>query len=197
MNVSELAPGLWRWTAPHPDWKESSDWEQEVGCVYYEAAAATVLIDPLVPPEREPFLQALDRDVERRGLPVTILLTCDWHERSAVELTERYGAGSAPPAGVEPVLVLPEIDETVWWLPDERTLVPGDVLLGVPGGITVCPDSWLGDEASPAGIRTALRRLLELPVERVLLSHGEPVLANGRAALEQALQAQKSDATST
>ena len=143
MNVSELAPGFWRWTAPHPDWKEGADWEQDVGCVYYEAADATVLIDPLVPPERERFFEALDRDVERRGLPVVILLTCPWHERSAAELTERYGAGDAPPAGVEPFLVLPEIEETLWWLPEPRTLVAGDVLLGAPDGVSVCPDSWL------------------------------------------------------
>ena len=90
MNVSELAPGLWRWTAPHPDWKEGADWEQEVGCVYYEAAGATVLIDPLVPPEQERFFDALDRDVQRRGLPVSILLTVPWHARSSAELAERY-----------------------------------------------------------------------------------------------------------
>jgi hypothetical protein len=188
VNVSELAPGLWRWTAPHPDWKEGDDWEQEVGCVYYETPGTTVLIDPLVPPERERFFEALDRDVERRGLPVSILLTCKWHERSAVELMERYGAGDAPPAGIEPFLVLPEIEETLWWLPEQRTLVVGDVLLGAPHGVRVCPDSWLEGEASPASIRAALRPLLDLPIERVLVSHGEPVLEHGRAALERALK---------
>ena len=101
MNVTQLAPGLWRWTAPHPDWKEGDDWERDVGCVYYEAGEATVLIDPLVPEERELFFEALDRDVARRGLPLTILLTCVWHERSRDELTERYGAGDTRPAGVE------------------------------------------------------------------------------------------------
>ena len=188
MNVSELAPGLWRWTAPHPDWREGADWEQEVGCVYYEAAGATVLIDPLVPPERERFFEALDRDVERRGLPVAILLTCKWHERSAADLTERYGAGDTPPTGIEPFLVQ-EIEETLWWLPEQRTLVVGDVLLGAPNGVRVCPDSWLEGEASPAAIRTALEPLLDLPIKRVLVSHGDPVLEGGHAALEQALRA--------
>jgi hypothetical protein len=188
VKVAELAPGLWRWTALHPDWKEGADWEQEVGCVYYETADATVLIDPLVPPERERFFEALDRDVERRGLPVMILITCPWHVRSTAELTDRYGAGDAPPTGVEPVLVLPEIEETVWWLPEHGTLVVGDVLLGGADGVSVCPDSWLEDEASPAAIRAALRPLLDLPIERVLVSHGEPVLEHGRAALERALR---------
>jgi glyoxylase-like metal-dependent hydrolase (beta-lactamase superfamily II) len=188
VTVTELAPGLWRWTAPHPDWTDGDDWDREVGCVYYEASDATVLIDPLVPPEREPFFEALDRDVERRGLPLTILLTCAWHERSAAELAERYGAGDVPPAGVEP-FALPEIEETVWWLPEHGALVPGDVLLAGPEGIRVCPDSWLGERSSPASIRAALRPLLDLPVERILVSHGAPLLEDGRSALERALTA--------
>ena len=186
MTVDELAPGLWRWTAPHPDWKAGDDWEQEVGCVYYEAPGATVLIDPLVPPERDRFFEALDRDVERRGLPVAILLTVPWHERSAPELVERYAAADEPPGGVEPFAV-PEVDETLWWLPEPRTLVAGDALLGAVGGLSVCPDSWLDERSSPASIRAALRPLLGRPIERILVSHGEPVLEDGRAALEQAL----------
>jgi glyoxylase-like metal-dependent hydrolase (beta-lactamase superfamily II) len=187
VSVDELAPGLWRWTAPHPEWREDADWERDVGCVYYEAPEATVLIDALVPPERERFFEALDRDVERRGLPVAIVVTCPWHERSSAELTERYGAGTSAPPGVEPYVVLPEIEETVWWLPEHGALVPGDVLLGAPDGVRVCPDDWLEDQVSPAAVRAELRRLLDLPVERVLLSHGEPVLEGGRSALERAL----------
>ena len=101
MEVEQLRPGLWRWTAVHPDWKQGDEWEQEVCSVYYEAPAATVLFDPLVPLERERFFEALDRDVEGRGLPVAILLTVPWHERSATELRERYAATDAVPDGVE------------------------------------------------------------------------------------------------
>ncbi len=186
--MEELAPGLWRWTAPHPDWKQGDDWEQEVGCVYYEAAAATVLIDPLVPPERDRFFEALDRDVERRGLPVAVLLTVPWHERSADELVERYAAGDEAPDGVEAISI-PEVDETLWWLPEQATLVAGDVLLGAPtAASSVCPDSWLDGRSSHTSIRTALRPLLELPIERILVSHGEPALEAGRDALARALR---------
>jgi hypothetical protein len=190
VKVDELAPGLWRWTAPHPDWQEGDDWEREVGCVYYEAPDATVLIDPLVPPvaDSDRFFEALDRDVERRGLPLAIVLTCEWHGRSAQELAERYGATGEARQGLE-AHELPEIEERIWWIPAHATLVPGDVLLGDGrGGVRVCPDSWLGERSSHDSIRAALRPLLDLPVERVLVSHGEPVLANGRAALEQALR---------
>jgi hypothetical protein len=62
------------------------------------------------------------------------------------------------------------------------------VLLGGPEGVRVCPDSWLGERSSPASIRNALRPLLDLPVERILVSHGEPVLEHGREALERALK---------
>ena len=187
--MDELAPGLWRWTAAHPDWKDGDDWEQEVGCVYYEAPAATVLIDPLVPnsADRDRFFEALDRDVERRGFPVSILLTCEWHARSTEELSERYGAGVDVPAGLK-AYELPEIDERIWWIPGHGVLVPGDVLLGEGDGqVRVCPDSWLGERSSPESIRAALAPLLELQVERILVSHGEPVLAHGRAVLEAAL----------
>src|SRR5437667_9971249 len=85
MQVQKLAPGLWRWTAPHPAWQPSADWPQEVGCVYFEAREAVVLIDPLVPPadDGERFWRALDRDVERAGRPVLVLLPAPQHPRAA------------------------------------------------------------------------------------------------------------------
>src|SRR5438093_459495 len=74
MQVSELAPGLWRWTAFHAEWK------QIVGSVYYEAADAIVLIDPLVPADEATRLwDALDRDLERAGKPLHVLVTVFWH----------------------------------------------------------------------------------------------------------------------
>jgi hypothetical protein len=89
VEVAELRPGLWRWTAYHEEWRK------DVGCVYYEAPDAVVLIDPLVPPERaeaKRFWDALDRDVKRAGSPVHVLLTVFWHARSSRSIVERYGA---------------------------------------------------------------------------------------------------------
>ena len=157
--------------------------------MYYEAPESIVLIDPLVPPERERFLAKLDQDVEHLGLPVLILLTVPWHERSAAELAERYGArrGDAP-AGIVG-LPFPQVEETVYWLPAHRALVPGDTLFGAgDGGVTLCPDTYLGPEGI-AALRVSLLPLLELPVERILVTHGDPVLRDGLAALERALRA--------
>ena len=118
MDVRPLAEGLWRWTAPHPNAADWPDWglpaPPEVGCVYYEAPEAVVLIDPLLPAgEEEDFLAYLDRDVERLGLPVSILLTAGRNERSAPFLRERYRADDQVPATVEAYLGLaaPPADE--------------------------------------------------------------------------------------
>ena len=187
MRVDQIAAGLWRWTGEHPGWSPASDWPREVGCVYYEAPDAVVLIDPLIPPEdRERFLEALDRDVERAAKRVAILLTTDSHARSRDELVERYDAETAmTPEGVEPV-------DTGWYgersyvLAGPRALVAGDVLLGEASGGVRLSDEWLGDDRET--VRRALLPLLDLPVERVLVAHGDAVLAGGRDALARALE---------
>ena len=88
MEVGELVPGLWRWTAPHPEWTPDQGgpdgWEAEVASFYCEAEGDILLIDPIVPAEgseRERFWRALDRDVERVGAP-HVVLSCAWHVRS-------------------------------------------------------------------------------------------------------------------
>jgi glyoxylase-like metal-dependent hydrolase (beta-lactamase superfamily II) len=191
VRVQKVAAGLWRWTGLHPEWKPADagpeGWEQEVGCVYYEAPDAVVLVDPLAPPEdEERFWRALDRDVERAGKPVRIVLTVSWHGRSAEEVAKRYGAATDGPlpSGVE-AHTITAAEETAYWLPAHGALVFGDAVLGAEDDVRLCPESWL-DGTLPQ-LRDELRPLLELPSERLLVSHGEPVLAGGRAALERAL----------
>jgi glyoxylase-like metal-dependent hydrolase (beta-lactamase superfamily II) len=192
VRVQEVASGLWRWTGLHPEWKPEDagpeGWDQEVGCVYYESPDAVVLVDPLAPPEdEERFWAALDRDVERAAKPVRILLTVSWHGRSAEAVAKRYGAATDGPlpAGVEAYAAAAG-EETVYRLRAHGALVFGDVVLGAEDGIRLCPESWL--DGTLAQLKDELRPLLELPVERILVSHGEPVLVDGREALERALQ---------
>jgi hypothetical protein len=78
-------------------------------------------------------------------------------------------------------------------LPAQKAVVVGDVLLGAgakPKATTdplrLCPESWLG-AASHEDLRKSLRPLLDLPVQRVLVSHGEPVLRSGKRALASVL----------
>jgi hypothetical protein len=191
--MNEVAPGLHVWTAPHPAWhpgaepESPDDWPQDVGCVAFEAPAALVLVDPLVTD-----WAPLDVLVERCGAPV-VLTTMRFHSRSRDEVVSRYGAvlarhDESPPEGVQRIPI-ENGDETMVWLPGPRALVPGDRLLGDgAGGLRMCPESWL--RYLPTGLdalRDGLRVLLELPVELVLVSHGEPVLRDGRAAIEAAL----------
>jgi hypothetical protein len=70
--------------------------------------------------------------------------------------------------------------------------VPGDRLLGDDaGGVRLCPPSWL--RYLPGGMTTeelaALAPVRDLPVEMVLVSHGEPVLRDGARAIERVLAA--------
>ncbi len=206
-GAREIVPGLWRWVAYHPEWKE------DVGCVALVSDKELVLVDPLLPDEA-PTWQALERAVEGRAL--ALVLTVFWHERSACEITSRYRnaalwaqlggeeklacevtnpfrPGDKLPGGLE-ALGTGRGGEILLWEPRSGTLIPGDVLLGGgESGLRMCPEEWLPEGFGHEGLRRVLQPLLVLPIERVLVSHGEPVLDGARAALAQALQASDSD----
>lgn len=192
MTLVEIAPGLRRWTAWHEEWRAN------VGCVAVETDDGLVLIDPLDPP---------------RGLgrPAHVLLTCHWHARSTkarqvwaheravkmlanrgVEVTRPFAPGDPLPGGIQ-ALATPRPGEVVYWLPGQRAVAVGDVLLGAGAKprdtgaeLRLCPERWLG-KATHGDLRESLAPLLALPVESVLVSHGEPVLSGGAGALADAL----------
>ena len=195
--MEELSPGLRRWTSRH------EHWEEDVGSVALETPDGVVLIDPIEPPA---------------GLrpPAHVLFTVYWHARSGAELNgARIWASSrsAQPLRNRGVAVTdvaaPEAElpggirafqtaraaEVAYWLPEQRALVVGDVLLGAGAKpratdepLRLCPERWLG-KATHADLRASLAPLLELPVERVLPSHGAPVLADARRKLARILAA--------
>jgi glyoxylase-like metal-dependent hydrolase (beta-lactamase superfamily II) len=89
--MRELRPGLWHWTAPHPDWTPDEPWHRAVSSYAIDDGEQLLLFDPLaVPSELE------ERASERE--PV-IVLTAPWHERDTKSLAERLGAPvfAAPP----------------------------------------------------------------------------------------------------
>ena len=143
--VDELRPGLWTWTAPHPEWHE----QPVVRSYAFEREGALVLIDPISPPGE----LTADRELQ-------VALTCPWHARSAPGL-------DAPDAEVES---RPGFypDERVIWLSEQGALVFGD---SFPGGPV--PDEWLGD-LTRDDYRAWLAGLLDLPAELALPTHGDP-----------------------
>ena len=209
MDARDLAPGLWRWTGWHEEWKE------EVGSVCWQGEDAVCLIDPIVPPlESDRFWSVLDSDAERLALPVHIFITIYWHTRQARVIAQRYNArlwahapAQAPierragpvselfaardplPGGMEAFQA--RGSEVVFWIPGARALVTGDVILGAKGGgLELCPESWHPKSGGHAKVRENLSALAGLPIERVLVSHGEPVLEGGRVAFERLLSAE-------
>lgn len=201
MQVDRIQDGLWRWTARYPGEADVG----EVSCTYVEAPDAIVLVDPLVPPagseERERFWRALDRDVERLGVPLAVVLTVPWHDRSTREVAARYGArvvghastrperpvtdrvvaGDPLPGGLAAIELPAYPGELLVHVPHHRALVVGDALRGLgDGGLALAPARGLDEPASVAA-------LLALDVEHVLVGHGPPVIGTGRAALAAAL----------
>jgi hypothetical protein len=195
VSLEAVAPGLRRWTSFH------DHWEEEVGAVAVDTADGLVVIDPIAPP------------LELRR-PAHVLFTVYWHARSGAELKGARTWSSARsrrplenrgievtdvvtgdcelPGGIR-AFQTARAAEVVYWLPEQQAVVAGDVLLGAGAkpratddSLRLCPERWLG-RATHADLRAALRPLLDLPVERVLVSHGAPVLENGKRELERLL----------
>ncbi len=132
LDVKRIDPLLWTWTTDHPQWTDAAGgWEREVRSVFAERPDAIVLVDPLVPIDpldAERFYAALDRDVDRRRVPVSIVCTVAWHRRSCGLLRERYdGALYAPEAAEQRV-------DAATIVAEETTIADGVVLhpLGAP-----------------------------------------------------------------
>ena len=76
-----LQPGLWHWTAPHPDWQPSEPWDQNVSSYAIDDGERLLLFDPIAPPSELETLAA-----ERE---TAVVLTAPWHERDTQRLVER------------------------------------------------------------------------------------------------------------
>jgi glyoxylase-like metal-dependent hydrolase (beta-lactamase superfamily II) len=188
--LEEIAPGLLRWSARHEEWQE------DVASLAVTTSDGLVFIDPIAAPTS-------------LGMPAHVLLTVYWHARSAatgasrvwastrsqralrtrgIAVTDPFRAGDALPGGIQ-AFQTPRASEVLFWLPEQRALAVGDVLLGAGAKpratsdpLRLCPERWLGT-GSHAELRALLRVVQELPVERVLVSHGEPLLSGAQLAL--------------
>jgi hypothetical protein len=88
--MEQIAPQIYRWTAPHPEWRSSVEEVVSYALVDGEALA---LVDPLLPSQddarRAPLLADIDEMIgEARRLE--LLVTIPYHTRSAETFYERY-----------------------------------------------------------------------------------------------------------
>ena len=209
VEVTDLAPGLWIWRLEHPSWNERCDWQEVVTSVCVDAGGERWLLDPLLPPVDA--TDVWDRLAQRPPTAVAILIADHlretWADRqtwSIDALVSRYGSRAfgpdvwdpdqGPPAtrvqqivpdrelpgGLLPLRDPRGWNETPLWLPEHRTLVFGDALTERGGALRV----WLSPTHQERAVPD-LRAMLDLPFERVIISHGEPV--HGREAFERAL----------
>lgn len=198
-EARDVAPGLWIWRTAHPHWSAGQGWDPLVASTVVESGGEIAVLDPLAPPDEARDIW--DR-LDARPPTMAIVLKPD-HVRSVDVFVSRYGARAFGPcvfdrddipvarlSPIEPGGMLPGRmlalydgrgrNETPIWLPDQRTIVFADALTAPDGELLVWSTPWHQERVIPA-----LRKLLELPFERVIVSHGEPV--HDRAAFERAL----------
>ena len=200
VEVRDVADGLWLWRQPHPDWREGIGWEPEVASFFVESRGERVVLDALAPPPRA---QEVWTRLDARPPTAAVVLKPD-HVRDVDLFVRWYGVRAYGPAlffggdvprteleWVQPGDVLPgglqalydgrQRLETPVYLPEQRALVFADGLTAPGGVLRVWDTRWHEQMALPA-----LRALLDLPFEHVLVSHGEPV--HTRADFEAALE---------
>jgi len=186
--IEEIRPGLKRWAGPHPEFDPTEgDLDAsytDVASALFHADDAFVFIDPLIPDELWP---ELDAEVKGSGKPVVVLTTIFFHERNRDDVARRYGGRiGGDVAGVR-AFSAERADEAAYWLEQPRAVVFGDAVLGDQnGGLRITP--WARNAEGLEKTRQALLPLLDLPIDVVLPAHGNPVLSNGRDALARALE---------
>jgi hypothetical protein len=194
----DVAQGLWIWRVEHPDSDAGYGWDRLVGSTCVESGGEVAVLDGLAPPEKATEIW---KRLDERRPTLAVVLTPN-HLRDVHLFVRRYGCrafgpwffwrGNMPEVELEPIKPGSELpgrlvalydgrggNETPLWLPDQRTLVFADRLMAPRGELRVRVSS------ADRGALSALRALLDLPFERVIVSHGEPV--HDRAAFEQAL----------
>jgi glyoxylase-like metal-dependent hydrolase (beta-lactamase superfamily II) len=198
--MRDVSEGLWLWSVEYPDWRPGLDWGPSVNSTCVTSAGEVAVLDPLAPPqEATEIWNRLDASP-----PTLVVVLKPDHVRDVDRFVRRYDARAygpylfwrqnIPETELEPIEPGSELPgglvalydgrgraETPLWLPKQRTIVFADALTAPNGELLVWGSPWHDERTLPA-----LRALLDLPFERVIVSHGEPV--HDRAAFERALE---------
>jgi hypothetical protein len=213
--LTPLADGLWRWTARHPDW-HPGEFGREVASFALRTDDGPVLVDPLLPAEPGAVLEHLDALVEDRVVILITIpyhvrsaepLWRRWRDRAEITIWGHPAAakrlenaaafrtvepGAPLPGGAQAYSIgRPRRFEMPLYLPSHRGLAFGDAVVETGGELRV----WAHGRFDERRLRfyrdrfnPTLAPLLELDAERVLVTHGEPVLSDGAVELRRALE---------
>jgi hypothetical protein len=199
-SIIDVAPGLWIWRIPHPDWAPPDGGDRVVTSTVASSGGEIAVLDPLAPPQEA--AEIWDR-LDAQPPTMAVVLKPD-HVRSIDAFVERFGCraygpelfylddlptteiesvwpGNRLPGGLMPLYDGRSRNEWPMWLPEQRTIVFADALTALGGELQVWGTPWLEQAVLPA-----LRAFLDLPFERVIISHGAPV--HDRAEYERALK---------
>ena len=191
-------PAAWMW----------SEWQPDRGIAFnsylFERDGGLVAVDPL------PLDDSSIEQLERLGGVRTVVITNRDHERGSRALRERFNCRVLASAAEARLLSLPldatfedgnEVfsgayalalpygktsGEVALHLPDTKTAVVGDALIGAPaGGLSLLPDEKLADRTR---FIRSLRRLWALQLQTLLLCDGQPLFGFADAALSDVMR---------
>ena len=193
LEVRDVVPGLWLWRQPHWEWREGDDWEAEVSSFVVESRGEVVLLDPLAPRPDE------GEEVYRRLAakpPTRVIVVKPDHVRDVDLFCHWYGIPAhgpwlffkddAPRVDIEWLLPDAELPgglvaltdgrgglERPIWVPKQKAIIFADGMTAPRAGGGLLRIWWT--PILERRTKPALREMLDLPFERVLVSHGEPV----------------------
>jgi glyoxylase-like metal-dependent hydrolase (beta-lactamase superfamily II) len=200
VEIRDVTEGLWIWRLKNAFWEPGVDWEPLTTSTCVESRGEILVLDPQKPPDDTAEVwQRLDAKP-----PTAVVILKPDHVRDVDLFVRRYHARAfgpwlffrddIPESELEPIQPGSELPggsvalydgrgrgETPLWLPEQRALVFADALTAPGGELRVWGTPWHLERTLPA-----LRALLELPFEHVIVSHGDPV--HTRANYERALE---------
>jgi hypothetical protein len=197
--MEELLPGIWHWTATHPNTGS------EVSSYWVRPSRA--LIDALLPDEGTEHFEAEP--------PERVLLSNRHHLRHAERFADEFGCviecskpglhefengpevqgfdfGEEVAPGIEALEVGAICtDESALLIRDAGALAIADGIRHYDGEMGFFPDWLLGDdpESVKAGLRESYAGLLDLDFDNLLFAHGDPLIGGGKEALRRFAEA--------
>jgi len=200
-EVRELGHGLWIWRTRHYGWRADADWQPVVTSTSVESGKERLVIDPIVPtPDPVKAWERLEKSP-----PTAVAITMPDHVRDISIFARRFQAKAfgpmfffpdqMPNVKLEPVAADSKLPggavalydargrlETPFWLPEHGVIVFGDALTERSGELRVWDSPWHVKRELPA-----LRAMLELPFEKVIISHADEEPVHTRSDFERAL----------